>query len=148
MSRKSVHIYIFHPFAHFSRFGRGRVLRTTADSPTYAANYNDPNGPQDVFFPMPAVPYLKLAAVHDEKAKVLTIFALNRSLTEELPLRLHAAGFSKLALKQALQLCDADLQAVNTKDNPNRVAPKPLAAVRTDAGRLEATLAPASWNLI
>jgi len=139
---------IFHPFAHFSRFGRGRVLRTMIDSPTYAANYNDPNGPQDVFFPMPSVPYLKLAAVHDEKAKVLTVFALNRSLTEELPLRLHAAGFAKLTVKQALQLCDADLQAVNTKANPDRVAPQRLAAVQANGERLEASLAPASWNVI
>jgi alpha-N-arabinofuranosidase len=139
---------IFHPFAHFSRFGRGRVLRTEVDSPAYAANYNDPNGPQDVFFPMPAVPYLKLAAVHDEKAGLLTVFALNRSLTEELPLRLHAAGFSKLALKQALQLGDPDLQAVNTRDNPDRVTPKPLTAVRISGERVEATLAPASWNVL
>jgi len=140
---------IFHPFAHFSRFGRGRVLRTEIDSPTYAANYNDPNGPQDVLFPMPAVPTLKLAAVHDEKARVLTLFALNRSLTEEMPLRIDAAGFGTLTIKQALQLCDADLHAVNTRQNPDRVAPKPLTAVRVDgAGRVEATLAPASWNVL
>ncbi len=139
---------IFHPFAHFSRLGRGRVLRTEIDCPTYAARYNDPNGPEDTFFPLPAVPYLKSAVVHDDKANTLTIFALNRSLTEELPLRLNAGGFSKLALKQALQLCDADLKAINTKEHPDRVAPKPLAAVRIAGGRVEATLAPASWNVI
>ena len=38
---------IFHPFAHFSRLGRGRVLRAEIDSPTYAARYNDPHGPID-----------------------------------------------------------------------------------------------------
>jgi alpha-N-arabinofuranosidase len=139
---------IFHPFAHFSRFGRGRVLRAEVDSPTYAANYNDPNGPQDVFFPMPAVPYLKLAVVHDDKGKYLTVFALNRNLAEPMPLRLHAAGFAGLGLDQALQLCDADLQAVNTRDNPDRVVPMPLTDVRIDGDRLEATLAPASWNVI
>ena len=139
---------IFHPFAHFSRMGRGRVLRTQIDSPTYAARYNDPNGPNDEFFAMPAVPYLKLAAVHDDKNGTLTLFALNRSLTEELPLRLQAAGFSGLAPKQALQLGDADLKAVNTKQNPDRVAPRPLASVRIDGERLEAVLAPASWNVI
>ena len=139
---------IFHPFAHFSRMGRGRVLRTQIDSPTYAARYNDPNGPIDEFFDMPAVPYLKLAAVHDDKNGVLTLFALNRSLTEELPLRLTAAGFSRLAAKQALQLCDPDLKAVNTRQNPERIAPRPLTSVRIDGERLEATLAPASWNVI
>ena len=139
---------IFHPFAHFSRMGRGRVLRTQIDSPTYAARYNDPNGPVDEFFAMPAVPYLKLAAVHDDKNSTLTLFALNRSLTEVLPLRLQAAGFSRLVPKQALQLGDPDLKAVNTKQNPDRVAPRSLASVRTDGERLEAVLAPASWNVI
>jgi alpha-N-arabinofuranosidase len=35
---------IFHPFAHFSRYGRGRVLRTNVDSPTYSTDYFDPRG--------------------------------------------------------------------------------------------------------
>jgi alpha-N-arabinofuranosidase len=139
---------IFFPFAHFSRFGRGRVLRTQIDSPSYAARYNDPNGPVDEFFEMPAVPYLKLAAVHDDESGILTLFALNRSLTEELPLRLQAAGFCKLVPKQALQLRDPDLKAVNTKQNPDRVAPRPLASVRTEGEWLKAVLAPASWNVI
>src|SRR5262249_5102679 len=57
---------IFHPFAQMSQLGRGRVLRAQIDSPTYAARYFDPRGEQDLYFPLPAVPYLKLAAVHDE----------------------------------------------------------------------------------
>jgi alpha-L-arabinofuranosidase len=139
---------IFHPFAHFSRMGRGRVLRAQIDSPTYAARYNDPNGSHDEFFDMPAVPYLKLAAVHDAEAGTLTLFALNRSLTEPMPLRVHAAGFAGLAVKQALQLCDQDLKATNTKRNPDRVSPSRLADIRTDGERVEAELAPASWNVI
>jgi len=139
---------IFHPFAHFSRLGRGRVLRAEIDSPTYAARYSDPHGPVDEHFAIPAAPYLKLSAVHDDTAGTLTLFALNRSLDEALPLRLEAGGFGKLAVKQALQLCDTDLQAVNTRDNPARIAPKPLAAVRTNGQSVEASLAPASWNVI
>jgi alpha-N-arabinofuranosidase len=139
---------IFWPFAHFSRLGRGRVLRTTIDGPTYAARYNDPNGPIDEFFPLPAVPYLKLAAVHDEEARLLTLFALNRSLTESLPLELRAGGYAGLALKQALQLCDADLKAINSKAEPDRVRPQPLAGVKATGDRVEAMLAPASWNVI
>ena len=82
---------IFYPFAHFSRLGRGRVLRTEINSPTYAARYNDPQGPINDYFEIPAAPYLKLSAVHDDKAGTLTLFALNRSLNEELPLRLRPA---------------------------------------------------------
>src|SRR5215468_8880119 len=49
---------IFWPFAHFSNFGRGRVLRTQIESPTYAATYYDPRGAQELYFPLPEVPYL------------------------------------------------------------------------------------------
>ena len=139
---------IFHPFSHFSNLGRGRVLRARIKSPTYSASYFDPRGAQDLSFPLPEVPYLKLAAVHDEEAGALTLFALNRSLTEEMPLRVNAEGFSGLVVERALQLHDTDLKAVNTKANPDRVKPSPLAGVRTEGNTLTATLLPASWNVI
>jgi alpha-N-arabinofuranosidase len=139
---------IFHPFAHFSNFGRGRVLRAAIDSPTYAARYFDPRGAIDQYYPLPAAPYLKLAAVHDEQVGLLTLFALNRSLTETLPLRVTAQGFSSLAVEHALQMHDRDLKATNTKQQPDRVHPSALADVRIEGGALRATLAPASWNVI
>ncbi len=139
---------IFHPFSHFSNLGRGRVLRAQIKSPTYAASYYDPRGAQELSFPLPEVPYLKLAAVHDEKARALTLFALNRSLTEEMPLHVTAGGFSKLLVEQALQLHDTDLKAANTRSNPDRVMPSPLAGVRAEGNTLTGTLRPASWNVI
>ena len=139
---------IFFPFAHFSNFGRGRVLRAQVDSPTYAANYFDPSGAQDLYFPIPAAPYLKVSAVHDEGGKFLTVFALNRHLTEEMPLRIEANGFSGLAVEQAIQLRDKDLKATNTKGQPDRVVPSALAGVKVEAGAVQATLLPASWNVI
>ena len=51
-------------------------------------------------------------------------------------------------MKQALQLADTDLKASNTRNDPDRVKPKPLAAVRAKGDGVEATLAPASWNVI
>jgi len=124
------------------------VLRTRIKSPTYAASYFDPRGAQDLSFALPQVPYLKLAAVHDEKAGALTLFALNRSLTEQMPLRVNAEGFSGLVVERALQLHDTDLKAVNTKAHPDRVKPSALAGVRVDGNSLTATLLPASWNVI
>jgi alpha-N-arabinofuranosidase len=139
---------IFYPFAHFSNLGRGRVLRARVDSPTYAASYFDPRGPQDLYFPIAAAPYLKLAAVHDETGGWLTLFALNRHLTEEMPLRVAADGFSDLQVDRALELRHRDLKATNTKANPEQVKPAALAGVRVDGATLHATLAPASWNVI
>jgi alpha-N-arabinofuranosidase len=139
---------IFWPFAHFSNFGRGRVLRAQIDAPTYAATYYDPRGAQDLYFPLPQVPYLKLAAVHDEQARTLTLFALNRSLTDEMPMRVTAEGFSNLEVERGLQLCDPDLKAANTRTQPDRVKPAALTRVRVQGTDLRATLMPASWNVI
>ncbi len=139
---------IFFPFAQISRFGRGRVLRIEVDSPTYETRYFDPRGSIDQYYPLPAVPYLKLAAVHDPGAKTLTLFALNRHLGDELPLEVTAEGFAGLALDHALTLHDADLKAVNTKSDPDRIKPAPLKGVTAGAGRIGAVLPAASWSVI
>jgi alpha-N-arabinofuranosidase len=139
---------IFHPFAHFSNFGRGRVLRAEVASPTYAATYHDPRGTADLAFPLPAVPYVKLAAVHDEAARTATLFVLNRHLDRSLPIEIDIRGFGALELQEALQLRDDDLAATNTKETPDRIKPVPLGGVRVEQGRVVAGLAPASWNMI
>jgi len=139
---------IFYPFAHFSNLGRGTVLRAQIDSPSYAANYYDPRGNQDAYYPMPSVPYLKLAAVHDEKGGFLTLFALNRSLGDEMPLRVRGDGFGALAVGEAIQFHDSDLKATNTKEQPGRVKPGMLPDVEIERGTVSVTVKPASWNVI
>ena len=124
------------------------MLRAQIDAPTYAATYYDPRGAQDLYFPLPEVPYLKLAAVYDEHAHKLTLFALNRSLTDEMPLRVTADGFSNLDIDQGLQLRDSDLKAANTRTQPDRVKPSALARVCARGPDLHAMLQPASWNVI
>jgi alpha-N-arabinofuranosidase len=138
---------IFYPFADFSNLGRGNVLHAAVDCPTYAASYFDPRGTVDAYYPLPAVPYLKLSAVHDP-AGTLTLFCLNRHLTETMEVAVDAKGFAGLTVKKAHQLCDRDLTALNTKDEPDRVKPAPLDGVEIKGTNMRATLAPASWNVI
>jgi Alpha-L-arabinofuranosidase C-terminal domain len=71
----------------------------------------------------------------------------DRSLDQAVALDVTAKGFCDLALEKALEL-RGDLEAVNTKDNPDRIRPAPLDGVTIEADRLRATLAPASWNVI
>ena len=139
---------IFHPFAQMSRFGRGRVLRAEIASPTYAANYYDPRGATELHFPLPKVPYLKLAAVEDLASGALMLFALNRNLKEPMSLDVALPGFGTPTVETALQLHHKNLNATNTKDKPDRVSPGRLKDVSLGADRLQATLAPASWNAI
>ena len=56
----------------------------------------------------------------------MTLFAVNRSLDEPMPLEVTATGFGTLRLHEALQLHHADLKAVNTKQDPDRVRPVPV----------------------
>ncbi|HYZ63314.1 MAG TPA: alpha-N-arabinofuranosidase [Acetobacteraceae bacterium] len=139
---------IFHPFAQWSNWGRGRVLRAAVHSPTYAARYYDPRGPQELYYDMPSVPYLKLAAVHDAAGGTVTIFALNRHLEEKLSLELTASGFGALRVGEARQLRHDDLEATNTKADPDWVSPVKLDGVRVEGERVLAEFAPASWNVI
>jgi len=139
---------IFHPFADFSNLGRGSVLRAAVDSPTYAARYFGPRGTVDAYYPLPHVRYLKLSAVHDDKAGTLTLFCLNRHLTEPMTVEVDTKGFADLKVASAHQLCDGDLTALNTRDAPDRIRPGPLKDVEVEDASLRATLAPASWSVI
>jgi alpha-N-arabinofuranosidase len=139
---------IFWPFADFANLGRGTVLRCEVDSPTYATTYHDPRGATDLAFPMPEVPYLKMAAVHSPGEKALTFFLLNRHLGEEMPVEIDVAGLSGLAPKMATTLRDSDLAAINTKGDPDRVRPAALPSVAANGGTVRVTLPPASWNVV
>ena len=51
-------------------------------------------------------------------------------------------------MAQALALHDRDLEAANSKDEPERIKPSPLEDVALEGERLRALLPPASWNVI
>jgi alpha-L-arabinofuranosidase len=137
---------IFWPFADFANLGHGTVLRTQIDCPTYSATYYDPRGKEDLNYPLPEVPYLKLAAVRGDGT--LTLFALNRHLDEPMKLDVSARGFGELTLDRAKTLCNDDLHAANTRDEPDRVRPEALSVVELRDGGLVATLPPASWTVL
>jgi alpha-N-arabinofuranosidase len=138
---------IFHPFAQMSRHGRGRALRAQVKSPTYASTYYDPRGPQDLYFPIPAAPYLKTSIVANDDGG-LSLFVLNRHLTEGMTFDLEARGYAKLKLRSAETMHDADLSAINTKDQPNRIEPKPLTDIKVAGNTVSMSLAPASWTVV
>ncbi len=138
---------IFYPFAQFSHFGRGTVLRAEIECPAYDATYYDPRGTQELRFPVTA-PYLKLAAVRDDILGGVTLFALNRHLTEPMHLKVDLEGMGLRGIRAARQLCDADLAAANTAAEPDRVRPGLLSGVVLTGSVLRATLAPASWTMI
>ncbi|WAX80250.1 arabinosylfuranosidase ArfA [Streptomyces sp. KMM 9044] len=125
----------FFPFAQTSRYGRGEVLDVRVDSPTYeTAEY----GTTDL---------LHATAVRADDGAV-TVFAVNRSRTEALPLEVTLGDLGLTSVVEHTVLADADPDARNTLAEPERVAPHPVdGTVLTDGG-LEAVLEPLSWNVI
>ena len=63
---------IFYPFMHCSAYGRGTVLDARIDCPTYDAK----NAKE--------VPYLESCAVYHEEEREIDLFAVNRSLEEDM----------------------------------------------------------------
>lgn len=126
---------IYYPFMHASRYGRGKVVETAADSALYdSGKYGD-------------VPYLESVAVLNEAEDELTVFAVNRSLSEDMELALDLRGFGKCSLIEHIELRSDDLKAINTEEKEN-VRPVVRTDSALDSGTGSIILRPASWNTI
>lgn len=98
---------------------------------------------------MPEITYLCATVVDNPADGTTAIFALNRNTTESLTLEatLKGCGTDRV-LVEAAELHHGNLKAVNTKEAPNTVSPRPLSDVTVDGETLRAVLKPASWNVI
>ncbi|WP_337104124.1 arabinosylfuranosidase ArfA [Paenibacillus sp. YIM B09110] len=128
---------IYYPYMHASIFGRGTVLVPLVKSPKHdTKQYTD-------------VPYLESVAVHNEEKNEVTIFAVNRHLSESLSFEIDLRSFGAFQLIEHIVLENDDLKASNTAANPDNVKPHTAGnATITDNGKIEAQLAKASWNVI
>jgi alpha-N-arabinofuranosidase len=127
----------FYPFAQASRYGRGRVLQVNVDSPVHETRA------------FGEVPLLHATAVIDDATGAVTVFAVNRSQTESLPLEIGLRGLSAGRVVEHSVLADEDPDAVNSLQDPDRVTPHPVdGTVIGEDGTLRATLKPLSWNVI
>jgi alpha-N-arabinofuranosidase len=126
---------IFYPFAHASKYGRGMVLRGPVSIEKYdSAEYTD-------------VPYLESVSVFNEEKGELTIFAVNRNLTEGVCLEAKVCDFEDYRLLEHITLHNDDLKAVNSAEG-EKVKPEQIKGTKFDGMNLEANLPAVSWNVI
>ncbi|MGW5665308.1 arabinosylfuranosidase ArfA [Streptomyces sp. NPDC003758] len=125
----------FFPFAQASKYGRGQVLDVRVDSPTYET---EKYGEADL---------LHATAVRAEDGSV-TVFAVNRSRTQSLPLQVTLNGLGLTSVVEHSALADADPDARNTLTHPQRVTPHQVSGTTLSDGTLSAVLEPLSWNVI
>jgi alpha-N-arabinofuranosidase len=125
---------IFYPFMHASKYGRGTALCCPVSSEKYdSREYTD-------------IPYLETVAVHDEAGEALTIFAVNRNLSEVLDMEANMYGFEDYRFIEHITLHNPDLKTVNAAGE-EKIRPA-SAPGRLDGTMLQTALPPASWNVI
>ena len=126
---------IYWPLMHASKYGRGTSLRAVVDAPVY--DCKDFEG----------VPELDATATMAEDGSV-TIFAVNRSMTDAIELSADLRDFGGLAHVEHTVLHHDDVKAVNTEENPDNVSPVKGAGGTLDGGRLTIAVPALSWNVI
>ena len=130
---------IFYPFMHCSAYGRGVVLDGRALSPTYDTDR------------VKSVPYLESCAVLHEDTKELDIFAVNRSLDEDMAFTCDLSAFaptSSAAVIEHITMTHDDLKAVNTAEQPDNVVPAADGNASLNGGVLTASFGKKSWNVV
>ncbi|PZD95106.1 alpha-N-arabinofuranosidase [Paenibacillus sambharensis] len=127
---------IYYPFMHASLYGRGQSLVPLIQSPKYDTKE------------ITDVPYLESVATHNEETGEITIFAVNRHLSEKLSFEADLRSFGACKLVEHLVLENEDLKAVNTAQSPGTVKPHTGGNAKADGAKISAQLAPASWNVI
>jgi alpha-N-arabinofuranosidase len=126
---------IFYPFSQASRYGHGNVLRTHVQTHSYAtASY-------------PKLDYLLSSVLNDEKTGRCTVFALNRSATDEMKLSVELNGLGHRKLVSATELHHSNLKSENTRSSPDTVKPTERTEVSLKGIQLQARLRPLSWNV-
>ncbi len=131
---------IFYPFLHASRYGRGVVLTPAVECGSYDTK-NRRN-----------VPYVETVAVLREDARELTVFAVNRSLSETADLQIDLSAFASAGRRfeviEHLTMTHSNLNAVNTADAPATVVPASGGAASVASAGVSAPLLPCSWNVV
>jgi alpha-N-arabinofuranosidase len=127
---------IFFPYMHTSLYGRGVSLKPIIQSPKYdSKEFTD-------------VPTLESAVVYNEELNQLTIFAVNRDLTEVLELDIDLRQFSDYRVVEHSILENPDHKAKNTMSQPEKVVPHARGDAKLRDGYLSANLPKLSWNMI
>lgn len=120
---------IFYPFMYSSLNGRGTVLQTITKCDSYKST-------DDL-----TIPYIETSVIYNEDKRELTVFAINRSLDEDIEFFVDLEGFEEANLKEHIELYSDNLKSINTKENV-AVSPEKREIVE------KITLKKHSWNML
>lgn len=126
---------IYYPYLHASKYGRGIALQSVLSSPKHdTMDFTD-------------VTDIDSVVVYQEQQQEVTIFAVNRNLSEDIQLQCDLRSFEGYHLIEHIVLEHPDLKAMNSA-MIQQVAPKLSHESRLEQGKLTTLLHKASWNVI
>jgi len=120
---------IYYPFEMYSRRRAGEALRIAAEGRTYLAGKD-------------TVPYVDAAATLDRNC--LSVFLVNRSLTEKASVTIAPADRAVSRLVDGETLAGNDPQAANTFGKPDALRPRRFTELTVSGGRASLVLEPLS----
>ena len=126
---------IFYPYLHASKYGRGCALR-----PVIKTDKHDTKSYCDV-------PDMDACATLSEDGTEITVFAVNRDLSEDNVITLNLTDFDEPAAIEHIEMAGYDLKAVNTADC-QAVVPRNAPLPEINGKKAQIKLAPLSWNVI
>lgn len=126
---------IYYPYLHASTYGRGVLLDTRIQVPSYSVGKYD------------KVPYLDGVAVYDEEKEEVTVFCVNRHETERLEFHMIMQGFEDYEPIEHIYLNHSDKYAVNGEEE-EKVKPAYGNQMKKKDGEFYVILPSLSWNVI
>ena len=126
---------IYYPFMLTSRYGRGTVLSPVLSSPVHDTKTHGD------------VTDVATVAVWNQEKEEVTIFAVNRNVSEDVALVTDVRSFEGYSLVEHVVLENADMKAVNSALE-EKVFPVQVQRSSLEDGCLKSVLCPASWNMI
>ena len=127
---------IFHPFALTSANAAGQVLDVAVRAPrTETKKFGD-------------VSLLDAVATYEEETGAVTVFVVNRSVTEPLTLEADVRALGGLRVAEAVTLANPDPYLAATPENQDEVAPRANSTAAVADGQLTAQLPPVSWTML
>lgn len=127
---------IYYPYQMASLYGRGDALNVAVDAPRYDCRVADD------------VRYLDAAAVHDDQGGIVTLFLVNRHLTDNAELDVSLTGFSGLQLAEHIAMVGHALTDTNGPNHQDKVALTPGSGVGIEDERLRGALPPLSYHVL
>jgi alpha-N-arabinofuranosidase len=126
----------FHPFALTAGHAAGEVLRLAVDAPVQETAKFGP------------VPVIDAVATHDPETGGVVVFAVNRSLTDDVALGVDLRGFPGLRVAEAVTLSNPDHTWSATADDATSVLPRTNTSAKVADDHAHVDLPPVSWSML